>query len=467
MGTPVVMPQLGESVVEGKIGKWLKKVGDEVKLYEPVFEVETDKVTSEVTASGEGTLLKLYFNEGDTAQAGALVAYIGQPGETPPDSGVVDLHNGHTSIETQTTEKQPARKRVSAKLSPVVARIAAEHDVDVSQIEGTGEGGRVTRQDILAYIEARSRVGGQTEESRNSEFGSAAELSPWEYPSSGELFKPSEETSPQPPSAPPSAPGARSQAKQTPQVEARVAPAAPRIARSQASQAAEVVPLNTMRRAIAEHMVRSVQTSPHVTTVWEADCSRLVAHREAHKAAFEHDGARLTFTPYFIMAVVEALKNHPLVNSSWSEDGIVLHRQVNIGVAVSLQGEGLIVPVIKNADSMNLLGLARAVNDLAERARHKQLTPDETQGGTFSLTNHGTLGGLFATPIIHQPQCAILGIGKIEKRPVVITQGGVDALAIKPMAYLSLSFDHRILDGAGADGFMATAKQTLEQWNEH
>lgn len=450
MGTQIVMPQLGESVVEGKIGKWLKKVGDQVKPYEPIFEVETDKVTTEVTASGEGTLLKLYFNEGDTVQAGTLVAYIGQPGETPPEAVAGELQ----PAEAQTAQPRE-RGRDSARLSPVVARIAAEHDVDVSQIKGTGEGGRVTKQDILAYIERLrakqpetvTEAGEESGVESGATMGQAAELSPWEYPSSGELFKPSEETSPPPPAP------------------AQPTPPAPEVGRP-ARPSAEVMPLSRMRRAIAEHMVRSVHTSPHVTTVWEVDCSTIVAHREANRAAFERDGAHLTFTPYFVMAAVKALKQHPLVNASWRDDGIVIHREVNIGVAVSLQDEGLIVPVIKNADSLNLLGLARAVNDLAERARRRQLKPDDAQGGTFTLTNHGTLGSLLATPIIHQPQCAILGVGKIEKRAVVITQNGVDALAIKPMAYLSLSFDHRILDGAGADRFMATLKQALERWSE-
>jgi 2-oxoglutarate dehydrogenase E2 component (dihydrolipoamide succinyltransferase) len=320
--------------------------------------------------------------------------------------------------------------------------------VDVSQINGTGEGGRVTKKDILAYIES----------TQIAEPASAAiakpELAPWEYPSSGELFRPSEETgarNSQPASAEPGLNQSTSDSRPAPKAN---------------DVSGEVVPLSNMRRVIAEHMVRSVQTSPHVTTVWEADCSRIVAHREANKVTFERDGARLTYTPYFVSAVVKALKQHPLVNSSWSENGIALHRQVNVGVAVSLSDEGLIVPVIKNADSMNLLGLARAVNDLADRARRKQLKPDETQGGTFSITNHGTLGGLFATPIIHQPQCAILGVGKIEKRAVVVTLDSVDALAIKPMVYLSLSFDHRILDGASADNFMAKLKQALEGWSE-
>jgi 2-oxoglutarate dehydrogenase E2 component (dihydrolipoamide succinyltransferase) len=227
----------------------------------------------------------------------------------------------------------------------------------------------------------------------------------------------------------------------------------------------DIVPLNNMRRAIADHMVMSKRTSPHVTTVFEVDLSKVVAHRNANKAAFEHDGANLTFTPYFAMATIAALKRYPLVNSSWSESGIVLHHAVNLGIAVSLGEDGLIVPVIKNADSLNLLGLARAVNDLADRARRKQLKPDEVQGGTFTITNHGASGSLFATPIINQPQCGILGVGLIQKRVVVVTQNDVDAIAIRPMVYLGLTFDHRILDGNSADNFVASIKQMLENWS--
>ncbi|BCX02426.1 MAG: dihydrolipoamide acetyltransferase component of pyruvate dehydrogenase complex [Candidatus Roseilinea sp.] len=436
MGTQVVMPQLGESVVEGKISKWLKKVGDPVKLYEPIFEVETDKVTTEVTAPSEGTLLKLYVNEGDTVPAGALVAYIGQPGETAPEGGAIGAHAAQSEVHKP--EAQPAPRRTSIRLSPVVARIAAEHNVDVSQVVGTGEGGRITKQDILAFIESRLGASGRpASEEKRAGVGSEAEPAPWDYPSSGELFKPSEETRP----------------PQRAEAHAATAPA----------QGDQILPLSNMRRAIAEHMVRSVQTSPHATTVWEVDCARIVAHREANRAAFERDGVRLTLLPYFIAAAVHALRQHPRVNASWDERGIVLHRQINIGIAVSLD-DGLIVPVIRDAGALNLLGLARAVQDLADRARHNRLRPEDVEAGTFTITNHGGFGSLLATPIIHQPQCAILGIGKVEKRPVVVEVNGADALAIRPMAYLSLSFDHRALDGADADRFMTTLKRAIETW---
>jgi 2-oxoglutarate dehydrogenase E2 component (dihydrolipoamide succinyltransferase) len=224
---------------------------------------------------------------------------------------------------------------------------------------------------------------------------------------------------------------------------------------------AELVPLTPMRRSIAEHMERSVRTAPHVTTVMEADLSRVVAHREANKAAFERQGARLTFTPYFVQAVVVGLQRVPVMNGRFTDAGIVLNRRIHIGVAVALD-EGLLVPVIRDADEKNLLGLARIVNDLAGRARTRRLAPDETQGGTFTITNHGVSGSLFATPIINQPQAAILGVGAIVKRPVVVTQHGVDAIAIKPMCYLSLTFDHRVADGATADAFLAAVKEALE-----
>jgi 2-oxoglutarate dehydrogenase E2 component (dihydrolipoamide succinyltransferase) len=442
------MPQLGESVVEGKISKWLKKIGEPVKLYEPILEVETDKVTTEVTSAGEGTLLKLYFDEGEVVQAGTLIAYIGAQGEGAPPGGKVD---GHTAQPTPTpaaakaatsgavsgAESAVTATGAAQRVTPVVARIAAEHNIDISLIKGTGEGGRVTKKDILAFVEkARSPLPvGEAAE------GAGAKAEPWEQPGLGELFRPTEEVFAQPATAstPPPSP-------------------------APAGAPGETVPFTSIRRSIAEHMVMSKRTSPHVTTVFEVDLSQVVAHRAANKALFERDGANLTFTPYFAAATIAALKQHPMVNSSWSDKGLILHRQVNLGIAVSLGADGLIVPVIKNADSMNLLGLARTLNDLADRARRKMLKPDEVREGTFTITNHGGSGSLFATPIINQPQCGILGIGKIEKRVVVVTQASADSIAIKPMVYIGLTFDHRILDGNSADNFVASIKQTLETW---
>lgn len=427
MFTTVLMPKLGESVVEGKIGRWLKQVGDDVREFEPLLEVETDKVTTEVTATTAGTLLQVLHGEGAVVAVDTPIALIGTAGlELPP----VPAEPVMRMVEAvQARSPLAARATGQSWVSPVVGRMAAEHGIDVADVTGTGDGGRVTKKDILAFIETRATP------------APPDELAAWEQPGTGELFRPSEEQ-----------PG-------TP-VRAPTASAAP----ASSQTAGETVPLTAMRRAIAEHMVRSVSTSPHVTTIFEVDLSRVVAHRQANKADFARDGANLTYTPYFVAAIVAGLKEYPAVNASWADNAVRLHKPVNVGVAVALGEDGLVVPVIRNSDALNLLGLARAVNDLAERARRRQLKPDETQGGTFTLTNHGTSGSLFATPIINQPQCAILAAGKIEKRVVVVSRDGVDSIAIKTMCFIGLTFDHRMLDGAGADAFMSTVKAVLEGW---
>lgn len=428
MATALRMPQLGESVVEGTVSKWLKSVGDNVDKYEPLLEVVTDKVDTEITAPGAGQVLQIYVEEGETVQAGRLLAYIGKQDERVPELGsaealeIVRPHGAEAEREPRHAplpEPEPApseepekHREPSVRVSPVVARIAAEHDADLTHVMGTGRGGRITKKDILNYVEARDATLPRDQEP-------------------GEFFRP---------------PGARP-------IEA--APEAPAV------EPGEVLELTPMRKAIAEHMVRSIQTSPHVSTIFEVDCSRIVAHREANKGAFSQKGVKLTYTAYFALAAVEALKTLPIVNSSFTEEGIQLKREINIGVAVAIE-EGLIVPVIQNADSKSLLGVAREVNDLAQRARAKQLKPDEVQGGTFTITNHGVSGSLVAMPIINQPQAAILGVGTIQKR-VVVVEG--DAIAIRPMAYMSLTFDHRIMDGAVADRFMTVLKRTLENWN--
>jgi 2-oxoglutarate dehydrogenase E2 component (dihydrolipoamide succinyltransferase) len=434
MPTKIIMPQLGESVVEGTISKWLKNEGDPVKEFEPLIEVTTDKVDTEVPAPATGTLLKVYVPEGTTVQAGTLLAYVGQPGEDLPGDGAAGTSTAPAPpaapapAAPQTAGHPPSAigHRPSADLgfiSPVVAKIAAEHGVDLAQVPGTGASGRITKKDVLAFVEGRQaapRPAGRP----------SAEVPAWEQPGLGELFRPSEEVF-----GPAASPGA--------------APA----------PSGEAIPLTGLRKSIAEHMVRSKQTSPHVTTVMEADLSRVAAHREANKAQFARDGVNLTFTAYFVAASVAALKAYPAVNSTWGGDKILLKKEVNIGLAAAIE-DGLIVPVIKQADQKSLLKLAAEVNDLAARARAKQLKPDEVAGGTFTITNHGVSGSLFATPIINQPQCAILGVGAIEKRVKVID----DAIAIRPMAYLSLTFDHRILDGAAADRFLMKVKETLEKW---
>ena len=434
MTTEVIMPQLGESVVEGTVTKWLRNQDDRIEEFEPLVEINTDKVDTEVPSPATGTVLKLFVAEGETVKAGTLLAVIGEPGEEVPDApeahrdgGVRDAPPaGRPDGEVQSAPalaSSEAAPKVEAGdlgfISPVVARIAAEHNVDLTQVSGTGSGGRITKKDVLAHVE-----GGQA-------------APPWEEPGSGDLFRPTEEIF-----------GAKEPGR---------------------AAAGTLLPLDAVRTRIAEHMVRSRRTSAHVTTLMEADLGRVIAHRRTHKESFEREGAKLTLTAYFIAAAVEALKEVPIVNSSWSEEGIVLHKAANVGVAVSLGEAGLIVPVIKNAEQLSLLAIAKTVNDLGERARGHKLVPDEVQGGTFTITNHGVSGSLLATPIINQPQCAILGVGVLQKRPVVIegmSPSGEpeDSLAIRPMVYLTLTFDHRIIDGAIGDRFLGILVQRLQSW---
>ncbi len=424
MPVQVWMPQLGESVTEGTITKWLKTVGERVEEFEPLVEVNTDKVDTEIPSPASGIVLEILVPEGTVVKTGAALAVISggeeilEPG---PSSGqaVQEL----PSAEILPIEHAPApgptprSDRELGFISPVVRKIASEHQVDLYQVTGSGTGNRITKQDILSYIE-----------SRPAEPGTSAEL-PAPHPAAADHLT--------------------AAARQ-------ISPAVP----------AAVLPLTPVRRLIAEHMVTSKHTSPHVTTIMEADLGRVIVHRQANKETFNQDGVNLTFTAYFVSVVCLALKAFPLVNSSWSEGGIVLHRSIHIGMAASMGEEGLIVPVIKNAETYSLLGLARIINDLASRARAHKLQPDEVKGGTFTITNHGTSGSLFATPIINQPQCAILGVGAIQKRPVVISlpEHG-DTIAIRSMVYLGLTFDHRILDGAIADAFLGKIIEALQNWS--
>jgi 2-oxoglutarate dehydrogenase E2 component (dihydrolipoamide succinyltransferase) len=417
MATRVVVPRLGEGVEEVTVTKWLKQEGDTVKELEPLLEVNTDKVDTEVPSPASGTVLKIVAQEGVPARVGAVLAYIGKPGEDLDGVSTALAPGGETAQAAAPRSAQevpmssPAANRPgsaenlqSGFISPVVARIAAERGVDLSQVQGTGLGGRITKNDVLRFLEGAPRV----------------------------AVAPPIQVSP-----------------------SHVA----------AHTGDQLIKHTIIRRQIAEHMVMSQKTSPHVLTVMEADMSRVSAHRAANKDQFARDGVKLTLTSYFIAAIVTGLKAHPMVNSTWTEEGVLLHSAVNVGMATSLGDEGLIVPVIKDADNLSLLALARAVNDLANRARSRKLQPDDVRGGTFTLTNHGIAGSLFAMPIINQPQCAILGTGALQKRAVVVTDtDGNDAIAIRPMVYLSLVFDHRILDGASADTFLAKVKSTLENW---
>ncbi len=443
MPVKVLVPLLGEGVQEVTISRWLKKEGESVQELDPLLEVNTDKVDTEIPSPASGILLKVLVKEGTVAKVGEVIALIGQPGEaiepagsapSAPSEVPVATAPAPGSAATPTTSAAapaPESSRMAGFISPVVARLAAEHGVDLSQVKGTGQGGRITKNDVLAYIEARQRA--------------AAPAAP--VPPAAAAT----------PSVPPAAAATPSAPSVTPPA------AAPRPIPTLQS---ELIPHTLMRRQIAEHMVMSKHTSPHVLTVMEADMSRVIAHRNAHKEQFARDGVHLTYTAYFIAAIVAALKAYPIVNSSWTDEGLLVHKEINIGMATSLGEEGLIVPVIKHADTLSLLGLARTINDLANRARAKKLQPDEVKGGTFTITNHGVSGSLFAFPIINQPQCGILGVGALHKRPIVITDSeGNDSIAIRPMVYLSFVFDHRILDGASADWFLMKVKQTLENWS--
>lgn len=444
MSTQVVMPQLGESVVEGTVSRWLKQEGDPVAEYEPLLEVSTDKVDSEIPAPAEGVLLRIFIPEGTTVERGTLLAVIGAPGDPIPDApithGQTTAHEPEPASEPQAAAvpAPAAAEDSAAHVTPVVARMVAEHKLDLRQITGTGRGGRVTKKDVEAFLEGRGASAAAAEE----------DLPPWEQPGSGDLFKPTVDYG--------------DDAELTPAPVAKT-PAPPPAALAPTGQ---VVPLSTMRRRIAEHMVQSRRTSPHVTTVFEVDLSAVMAHRAANRDAFARQNANLTLTAYFAAAAVTALRGVPIINARWTDDGILMQPFVNLGIAVALD-DGLIVPVIRNAHELNLLGLARAVNDRALRAREGKLAPDEAQGGTFTITNHGVSGSLFAMPIINQPQVGILGVGALEKRVKVIEDAhGGDMIAIRPCAYISLTFDHRVADGASGDAFMRILKQTLEGWRD-
>ena len=417
MSTEIHMPQLGESVVEGTISRWLKQPGERVEKYEALLEVTTDKVDTEVPAPEAGIISAILVAEGATVRVGTPIARLDSDGADATPRAATEA----ARIQAADPSEQAVASQQTGFISPVVARIAAEHGVELRGVSGSGTGGRVTKKDVLRLIEG-SGVRGQGSEARSQESGVRSQK-----------------------------PGARSQESGVQQSSVQAVP-----------DDAELIPLSPMRRMIAERMADSVRTAPHVTTVIEVDLGAVALHRAAHRAEFARQGVNLTFTAYFAQATTLGLRAVPMVNAMFTPEGIVQHQRIHLGIAVSL-AEGLIVPVVRDADEKSLLGLARAVNDIAARARTRRLRPDEAQGGTFTLTNHGVSGSLFATPIINQPQAAILGVGAIQKRAVVVTHGGVDAIAIRPMCYLSLAFDHRLIDGATADGFLVAVKNALEQ----
>ena len=406
----VVMPQMGESIAEGTIVRWIKKVGDRVDRDEPLFEISTDKVDAEIPSPTAGVLVEIRAKEGETVPVNSVVAVIGEAGaqvSTPaPPPAPAPAHAAPPPVPAaappvSAPSDADARRQ---KSSPLVRKIAKEHSVDLANIPGSGLGGRVTKDDILGYLGKGDRP--------------AATAAP-----------------------------------------AAQAPAAPVPARKPGDRV-EAVPMSVMRKKIAEHMIMSKRTSAHVHSVFEVDYSRVAKIRAAKKPEYERQGLKLTYMSFLMKAVVDALKAVPIINTSIDGDTVLYKKDINLGIAVALDW-GLIVPVIKHAEEKNVLGLSRAIQDQAARARAKQLKPDEVQGGTFTLTNPGVFGALFGMPIISQPQVAIMGVGHIEKRVAVVD----DALAIRTKGYLSLGYDHRLIDGAIADEFMSHVKKTIEQFN--
>ena len=438
----VIMPQMGESIAEGTLSRWLKKAGDEVKRDEPIFEISTDKVDAEIPASSAGVLAEILVQEGETVPVQTVVARLetekgaaveaAVPATAPAAAGAASPSTpasaaARSAPPTPSTPSAPAARpeggngksfesRVRTRSSPLVRKIAADHGIDISSMSGSGVAGRVTKRDIMQAIEAGT---------------APAQGTPAARPSVG------------------------------------AAPVAPvdehRLPPPEVYPGDVVEPMSVMRQRIMEHMVLSRRTSAHVTSFMEIDFTRVARIRAQHRAEFlERSGQKLTYMPFIIKAVVDGLKAYPVMNSSVSGTSIIYRKEYNIGVAVALDW-GLIVPVVKHADDLSLTGITRSLNDLAARARAKKLNPDEVQGGTFTITNPGVFGSLMGTPIISQPQVAILGVGAIEKRPKVITGAdGEDTIAIRTCAYFSISFDHRIIDGAVADQFLAHVKKSIE-----
>jgi pyruvate dehydrogenase E2 component (dihydrolipoamide acetyltransferase) len=441
MPTDIIMPQMGESIVEGTITKWLKKPGDKVQRDEPLFEISTDKVDAEIPAPASGVLQEIKVTEGTTVNVNTVVGTIAVDGEAAapakPTAAKAEAKTQEKTEEKKTASAPPSAPTPApaaheedgeeeARSSPLVRKIAREHGVNLSQVSGTGLGGRITKQDILSFIENQG--------SQPAHVGTDAIVRP-----------------PSPTAATP-APGSQATAAR---------PTAP------APYPGDLVPLTNMRKLIAKHMIESRRTSAHVHCMYEVDFTRIVNLRHKHKAGFEQrHGARLTFMPFFVRAAVIALQQWPIINATLEGDNIRYHRQINMGIAVALDW-GLIVPVLKNAGDLNFLGLQRGISDLGERARTKKLKPDDVEGSTFTVTNPGQFGAVFGLPIINQPNSAIMGVGGITKQPMVITdKEGSDSIAIRSVVHLTLGYDHRLIDGAVADQFMAQVKKNLETWTE-
>lgn len=472
MPTPVTMPQLGESVTEGTVARWLKREGERVERDEPLLEVTTDKVNADMPSPIAGVLVRRLVEEGAVVPVGAAVAEIDEAAAAgAPDQAAAPAEGATmpaavpsgsaSSIERagQTNGHQDAGQTEHRRYSPLVRKLAAEHGIDqqtLASLQGSGLGGRVTKDDVLAYL---ARAGGAHAPEPAGRTAAQARVTRDDvlsYMATHAAPGPAAVSVPQPRPAPSSAaapaPAASPPVAVPTETEAAVpSPAVP-------SEDETRVPLTAMRRGIAEHMLRSKHTAPHATTVTEVDMTRLVGWRAAHKASFRaREGVEITYLPFVIQAAIDALKAFPVLNAAWGGDAIILKRQINIGIAVGLE-DGLLVPVIHRADERSLVGLARAAADLAERARAGRLRVDELQGGTFTVNNTGVFGSIVSTPVINQPQAAILSMEAIVKRPVVID----DAIAIRSMMNICLSFDHRIVDGLMAGRFNQRVKQYLE-----
>ncbi|MGH9659296.1 MAG: dihydrolipoamide acetyltransferase family protein [Bryobacteraceae bacterium] len=394
----IVMPQMGESIVEGTLTKWLKKAGERVERDEPLFEISTDKVDTEIPAPAAGTLSEVLIGEGTTVGINTVVGRIDEGGGSVTAQVSAPVAEAPPPERLKPAPQEPAS--ADGPLSPLVRRMAREHDIDLGQVRGTGAGGRISKQDVETFLAGRSRA-----------------------------------SAPPPPAPPP-----------------------PRAEQAKV----RIEPMSVMRQKIAEHMILSKRTSAHVTTVHRVDMTKVARLRAARKDEFQSRyGISLTYLPFVARATAEALRAFPLLNASVDGTNVVYHNQIHLGIAVALEN-GLIVPVIRNADEKNVVGLQRSIADLAARARSRQLKPDEVQGGTFSITNFGSFGSVMATPVINQPQVAILGVGTVEKAAVVID----DAIAIRSQCFLALTFDHRLIDGALGDQFTGKVKAVLENWSE-